>query len=166
MDINQTDGLIAGVHAFQDGSHRALVSLTEQGLRDTETWLPLDPDKDVTAQHADLAKRLHRLVKVRVQHMLNNLAQAAHWQRHLADLRGGTVKGGYDPQQMFYDDLTCDLLRQDLTGLPALVEQGRVAGFLNFAEAETLRRGGPIEVSLDPRPAGIGHGPPLVGEMM
>jgi len=158
---------VARIDDFGDCSNRELVTLTPEGQRDTETWLPLDLNGDVGRQHADLAARTYRLWKVRVRSYLNGLGQTAHWQEHVSELRRGVEATGYDAGQFFFAGCLSLVEGVDLHGhLSATCEAARVAGFVTDEEVGKLAHGESIEVVMDPRPEDVPPGPPIVGTLL
>lgn len=156
--------LIARLDDFPDGSERALLTLSCQGQRDTETWMPLSPTGDIAAQHASLAMRLHRLTKVRIRHFLNGLAQCVSWKVSLNDLTRCIESSGYDTKKFFYAAAFDQVaMAVSLEQLASLCEIARVAGFITEDEVDLLVHGQAIDSRLDPRPAGIDPGPPITG---
>lgn len=163
----KTGGLIERLDNFGDGSNRELVTLSAEGQRDTETWSPLDLNGDRSAQHADLSARLHRLSKYRARKFLTGLAEAAHWQQHMADLRTNVLASGFSPERLYFDVCQREILTPDLAQqLSHLLNRAVVAGFIDRAEADVLANGTSIEVLLDPRPVGVEPGPPITGAML
>lgn len=156
---------IERIDEFPDGSARALVTLTAQGQGDTETWLPLDVNGDVAQQHADLAKRLHRLMKCRVRRFLNGLASACGWKNHASALAQAIIASKYDTSKLSFRALLATMGEVDLARLlETYAEEARVAGIVTAEEVERLLRYEPIDAVLEPRPLDVEPGPPLVVE--
>lgn len=155
---------IARLDDFPDGGGRALLTLSCQGQRDTETWMPLSPTGDIASQHANLAMRLHRLTKIRIRHYLKGLAQCVSWKVSLNDFKRCIESSGYDTKKFFYadafDQASLVVSHEQLT---SLCEIARVAGFITGDEADLLVQGQAIDLRLDLRPAGIDPGPPITG---
>ena len=151
------------IDGFGDESKRVLVSLTADGLRDTETWSSLDPERDLDIQHAALAKRLHRLAKIRVRHYLNGLALACSWQAHCNDLWRCVTASGFDPAKLYFRGVFELVAIVDLQRcLATCCEEARLAGFISVGEVDQLAKGETIAAVLDPRPADVPIGPPIV----
>lgn len=159
--------LVDRLDAFGDLSGRQLLTLTPEGQAVTETWGPLDQNGDGDQQHADLAKRTHRLWKVRVRAYLNGLAQAATWQAHVNALRYCVEATGFDAGQFYYAACLSLVESVDLLEhLSACTEAARVAGFITAEEAGQLGRGEAIDEAIDPRPADVEPGPPITGVIL
>lgn len=151
------------IDEFCDQSGRILVTLTADGFRDTDTWSPLDLTGDVEQQHAALAKRLHRFLKVRVRHYLNGLALACSWQTHCGDLTRGIIGSGFDQAKLYFHGVLESVASVDLQQLLAAgCEEARLAGFVSVDEVHRLLQGEAIAVMLDPRPEDVPSGPPIV----
>lgn len=152
---------------FSDQSGRVLVTLSGEGQRDTETWLPLDRTVDVDQQHVDLGRRLHRLSKYRARKFLNGFAEAAHWQQHLAALRASVLASGFNAERLYFDACQKEMLVLDLAEqLSRLLNRAREAGFIDQGEVDALASGASIEVALDPRPVDVELGPPITGVIL
>lgn len=162
---NPAASYIERTDEFPDGSNRSLVTLTAQGHADTETWLPLDAHGDVDQQHADLAKRVHRLMKVRVRRYLNAIASACAWQDCAYGLARAITMSGYDIPKLHFRGVLTVVGGGDLSPLlAACAAEARIAGFVTADEVDRLLRHEPIDAVLDPRPPDVEPGPPLVFE--
>ncbi|WHZ27614.1 MAG: hypothetical protein OJF51_002411 [Nitrospira sp.] len=165
--ISDPASYIERLDAFPDGSGRSLVTLTAQGQADTETWLPLDVHGDVAQQHADLAKRVHRLMKIRVRRYLNALASVCEWQACARGLSRAIGGSGYDMSKLhFREVLSVVDSGAHACLLATCSEAARVAGCVTAEEVARLLRHEPIDVVLDPRPLDVAPGPPIVLESL
>lgn len=157
------ESYIERIDDFPDFTRRALVTLTAQGQADTETWLPLDVAGDVPQQHIELARRTHRLMKIRIRKFLNSVATSQAHRESILNLVRCITESGFEMERMHFRDVHNLVVGMDLSGLlQACIEEARVAGFITDAEVEQLFRLEAIEVNLDPRPPDVPPGPPLV----
>jgi hypothetical protein len=152
------------VTPFPEDSGRVLLTLNDDRI---ESWTECDPSQPIEAQHTELEQRTRRFFKVRMRHLLNALVQAREWAGHLDRLRRSIEAVGYQPDAFAFDRLT----RQCVTctaplmaALPRLIEEARVVGFVNEDDATALLCGDTIDETMDPRPANLAAGPPIVLE--
>jgi len=154
---------IERIDSFPDDSGRVLITLTARGQADTETWLSFDPHMDSAQQHTDLGKRVHRLLKYQVRRYLNSLASACEWSACVNGLAHGIAYSGYDVSKLHFRGMLGVVDDRAFARLLAVgSEEARVAGFVTAEEVEQLARYELIDAVLDPRPADVAPGPPLV----